>query len=121
MFAGCPIVATDVGEVSVALAHGEAGVLVDAGNAHALAGALDRLLSDPRRARELGERAAARALAEYDVSHMVRQYVDTYDELLGRRANGGNPVAQAFRPADGRRAALHPNAGCATSNSATRS
>ena len=87
MFAGRPIVATDVGEVGVALAHGEAGVLVEAGNPPALADALDRLLSDPDHARDLGERAAGRALAEYDVSHMVRRYVGTYEELLGRRAN----------------------------------
>ena len=87
MFAGRPIVATDVGEVSVALAHGEAGVLVEAGNPAALAAALDRLLSDPGHARDLGQRAAGRALAEYDISHMVRRYVGTYEELLGRRAN----------------------------------
>ena len=87
MFAGRPIVATDVGEVSVALAHGEAGVLVEAGNPPALAAALDRLLSDPEHARDLGQRAAGRALAEYDISHMVRRYVGTYEELLGRRAN----------------------------------
>lgn len=85
MFAGCPIVASDVGEVSVALAHGEAGVLVEAGNPGALAAALDRLLSDPKWARNLGERAARRAAAEYDVSQMVRRYVAVYEELLGRR------------------------------------
>jgi glycosyltransferase involved in cell wall biosynthesis len=87
MFAGRPIVATDVGEVSVALAQGDAGVLVEAGNPDALAAALDRLLSDPARASDLGERAAGRARAEYDVSHMVRRYVSSYEELLGRRAN----------------------------------
>jgi len=48
---------------------------------------LDRLLSDPSRARDLGERAAGHALAEYDVSHMVRRYVCTYEELLGRCPN----------------------------------
>lgn len=85
MFSGCPIVASKVGEVGVALAHGEAGVLVEAGNSAALAAALDRLLSDPQRGKELGERAARRAAAEYDVSQMVRRYVCVYEELLGRR------------------------------------
>ena len=84
MFAGRPIVATDVGEVGIVLAHGEAGILVEPGNPAALAAALDRLLRDPGEARELGERAARRAAAEYDVSHMVRRYAGTYEEALRR-------------------------------------
>jgi len=95
MFAGCPIVATDVGEVGVALAHGEAGVLVEAGNPGALAAALDRLLSDPDRARQLGERAARRAAAEYHVSQMVRRYVETYEALLRPRQPVNQPVCQS--------------------------
>ncbi|HEY8150835.1 MAG TPA: glycosyltransferase family 4 protein [Vicinamibacteria bacterium] len=82
MFAGCPIVASDVGEVGTALAQGEAGVLVEAGDGAALAAALDEVLSDPVRAWELGARAAIRAAAEYDISHMVRRYAQIYDELL---------------------------------------
>ncbi|HJU44116.1 MAG TPA: glycosyltransferase [Vicinamibacterales bacterium] len=85
MFAARPIVATDVGEVAVALAHGDAGVLVEPGNAGALAGAIEGLLIDPRRSRELGDRARRRAVAEYDVSRMVRRYHATYDELVTRR------------------------------------
>jgi glycosyltransferase involved in cell wall biosynthesis len=85
MFAGCPIVASDVGEVGVALAHGEAGVLVPAGDPRALAAAIDGVMTDPVRARELGRRAARRAAAEYDVSRMVRRYVEIYEELLGRQ------------------------------------
>jgi glycosyltransferase involved in cell wall biosynthesis len=82
MFAGCPIVASDVGEVGSALAQGEAGVLVRAGDGAALAAALDEVLSEPARARELGARAALRAAAEYDVAHMVRRYADIYHDLL---------------------------------------
>jgi glycosyltransferase involved in cell wall biosynthesis len=84
MFAGCPIVASDVGEVAVALDHGEAGALVTPGNPAALAASLDDLLSHPARARALGERARKRAAAEYDVSHMVRCYRSIYDRLLTR-------------------------------------
>jgi glycosyltransferase involved in cell wall biosynthesis len=83
MFAGCPIVASDVGEVRTVLAHGGAGVLVPPGDSAMLAAALDSLLSDPPRARALGERAAVRATAEYDASRMVRRYAALYDELLG--------------------------------------
>ena len=84
MFAGCPIIASDVGDVAVALARGEAGILVAPGHAAALARALDLLLSDPARARQLGERARRRASAEFDISQMVRRYRAVYDHLLGR-------------------------------------
>jgi glycosyltransferase involved in cell wall biosynthesis len=85
MFAGCPIVASDVGDVGMALANGDAGLIVEPGNPPALAAALHELLSDPAAAREMGDRAARRAAAEYDVSRMVRRYGDIYAELLGRR------------------------------------
>jgi glycosyltransferase involved in cell wall biosynthesis len=85
MFAACPIVASDVGDVAMALAHGNAGILVEPGNADALARALNPVLCDPTRARQLGERAFQRAAAEYDIRHMVRRYRAVYDELLGRR------------------------------------
>jgi glycosyltransferase involved in cell wall biosynthesis len=84
MFTGCPIVASDVGEVATALGRGEAGVLVPPGDPAALAAALDALLSNPARARLLGERARQRATAEYDVSRMVRCYRSIYDRLLTR-------------------------------------
>jgi glycosyltransferase involved in cell wall biosynthesis len=79
MFAGCPIVATDVGDVRSALDQGSAGMLVAPGATDALADAIDCLLRDPERARSLGDRAAARARAEYDLSRMVDRYVSLYD------------------------------------------
>jgi glycosyltransferase involved in cell wall biosynthesis len=82
MFAGCPIVATDVGEVRVALAHGSAGVVVEPGNSRALAAACDGLLRNPQDARQLGRRAAAHARDHYDLSRMVNRYVSLYQEAL---------------------------------------
>lgn len=81
MFAGCPIVASDVGEISTALGHGEAGVLVEPGDVAALAAALDRLLSDSRSAHELGSRASDRARAEHGLSRMVHRYASIYQDL----------------------------------------
>jgi glycosyltransferase involved in cell wall biosynthesis len=85
MFAGCPIVATDVGDVRVALADGNAGVLVEPGSPEALARAIDDLLSSPRRASELGERASRHAGDEYDVDQMVRRYRAVYEDLCQAR------------------------------------
>jgi glycosyltransferase involved in cell wall biosynthesis len=81
MCAGCPIVASDVGDVGKALGA-DAGVLVEPGNPSALASALETLLTQPGLARDLGIRARARARAEYDVAHMVRAYSAVYDQLL---------------------------------------
>ena len=84
MFAGCAIVATDVGEVRSVLADGEAGVVVPPENPVALAGALDRLLSNPTEARRLAAHARRRAQAEYDVSRMAARYAALYRVVLDR-------------------------------------
>jgi len=98
MFAGCPIVATDVGEVGVALAHGAAGLLVAPADSAALAAALDEVLSQPRRALDLGERARRRAVAEYEVSRMVHRYVGVYEALRAQRLAPPAPAAIAETP-----------------------
>jgi glycosyltransferase involved in cell wall biosynthesis len=82
MFAGLPIVASDVGEVSTALDGGRAGRLVTPGHPGDLAAALDDLLSDLDGARELGARARSRAVAEFDVSQMVCRYRSMYQQVL---------------------------------------
>ena len=62
MFAGCPIVASEVGDVRAALDEGQAGVLAPAGDVPALADAMARLLENPPRRSELGPRAKQRAV-----------------------------------------------------------
>jgi glycosyltransferase involved in cell wall biosynthesis len=87
MFAGCPIVASPVGEVPDALAAGEAGLLVEPGDATGLAAAIGRLLDDPSLARLLGARAGLRAAARYGVSEMITRYTALYRQLLRRGTN----------------------------------
>jgi glycosyltransferase involved in cell wall biosynthesis len=82
MFAACPIVASDVGEVGCALDGGRAGVLAPPGNPVALASAIDTLLRNPQRARTLGTQARQRATTEYDISVMVNRYSRIYEEVL---------------------------------------
>ena len=96
MFAGCPIVASDVGEVRAALAQGSAGVVVEPGNSRALAAALDGLLRNPQEARRLGVRAAAHARDEYELSRMVNRYVGLYEAALAMTfsVTGGVPQPQ---------------------------
>jgi glycosyltransferase involved in cell wall biosynthesis len=92
MFTGCPIVATDVGQVRVALANGTAGVLVEPGDSEALAAGLDRLLSDPAEARRLGGVAALHAAGEYDLSRMVHRYVGVYEKARAARGLRAMPT-----------------------------
>ena len=90
MCAARPIVASAVGEVPVALAAGAAGLLVEPGNATALAAALHRVLANRFEAQLLGKSAQARAAAEYGIARMVTRYAALYERLLcGRRAAAG--------------------------------
>jgi glycosyltransferase involved in cell wall biosynthesis len=100
MFAARPIVATDVGEVGAALDAGGAGIIVPPDDAAALAAAVDSLLTHPERARRLGERARARATAEYDVRSMVHRYTSIYQDLLtaGPQPAASRPTPTAYPP-----------------------
>ena len=82
MLAARPVIATAVGEVPTVLAGGRAGVLVPAGDATALAGALGDLLSDPARASHLGAAGAQRATDEYSFDRMMQRYRTIYGALL---------------------------------------
>lgn len=90
MSAGLPVVATAVGCVPelVRAGPGEAapGLLVPAGDADALAGALAELLGSPRARREAGEAAGRRAREVFDVGVMTEAYLRVY-----RRVTGGRP------------------------------
>jgi glycosyltransferase involved in cell wall biosynthesis len=81
MQAGVPIVASRTGGIPDAL--GDAGVLVDAGDAGELAAALDRLLGDPAAAAALSTRARRRA-TRFDWEHLAGEVLDVYDAVVGR-------------------------------------
>ncbi|MEZ5291093.1 MAG: glycosyltransferase [Vicinamibacterales bacterium] len=76
MASGCAVVGTDAGALSSALRHDETGVLVPAGQAGSLAGALGALDRDPGRVARLGR--AARALVEqrFDVRRCAGVFAD---------------------------------------------
>jgi glycosyltransferase involved in cell wall biosynthesis len=82
MAAGLPVVASDVGGVSEAVADGETGLLVPAGDADALAAAIGRLLADADERRRLGERGHAVARERFDVERFRREHVELYHREL---------------------------------------
>lgn len=82
MAAGLPIVAARAGGVPEVLAEGEAGLLVEAGSALALARGIETLLLDPARGVRLGTAARERA-QRYSVEVMLEKLGALYRELLG--------------------------------------
>jgi len=83
MAAGRAVVATDVGGTPEAVENGETGVLVPARDPAALAGALVALLSDPGRARRMGEAGRRRVLERHAIGRMVAEYEGLYESLSG--------------------------------------
>ena len=80
--AGLPAVATRVGGVPEAIIEGETGLLVEYGDATALAAALAQILDDPTGARELGQLGRERARDEFSWASIVARVEQLYLGLL---------------------------------------
>jgi len=82
MALGKPVIATAVGGVPEVVSAGETGVLVQPGDARALADGILELLRDPARAQEMGERGRQRAVREFDVKDMVEKTKAVYADVM---------------------------------------
>jgi glycosyltransferase involved in cell wall biosynthesis len=78
MATATPVVATDVGGTRHLVAHGRTGLLVPAGDAGALAAALERFLTDPGAAERAGQAAREEAERRFRVQAVVDRTVDVY-------------------------------------------
>jgi glycosyltransferase involved in cell wall biosynthesis len=76
---GLVCVSTPVSGVPELLEDGETGVLVEAENAGALAGAIVRLARDPELRRHLGDRAQARVRAAFDHQGGIARLLELFD------------------------------------------
>jgi glycosyltransferase involved in cell wall biosynthesis len=86
MHAGLPVLATDVGSVAEALADGETGYLVPAGDLGAVCERLERLLGDSALRTRMGARARTVALERFTDGVMAARYESIYSDMTGRRA-----------------------------------
>ncbi|MGH9218123.1 MAG: glycosyltransferase [Vicinamibacterales bacterium] len=93
MAAGAPVVATDVGGTTEALQHERNGLLIPAANPGAMAAAIERLLSNPSLARDLGARARQSIADKFSLDRMVAATAAVYEDLLVRKQR--RPVAPA--------------------------
>lgn len=90
MACAVPFVATAVGDVAAII--GDAGRVVAAGDAAALAGALlDILRASPAQRLALAQRARQRAVAHFSLATAVARYMAVYRGVLGR--SGAAPCA----------------------------
>lgn len=79
---GVPCVATCAGGMVTMADHGSAALLVQDGDAGALAGALLSLLNDPDEAARLGARGRALATKRHDPTLIRSQLLAMYDDML---------------------------------------
>jgi glycosyltransferase involved in cell wall biosynthesis len=79
MAAGLPVIGTNVRGTREEVVEGETGLLVEPGDAKALADAIERLAGDPVLRRRLGVAGRDRARALYDERVVIRRQLD----LLG--------------------------------------
>jgi glycosyltransferase involved in cell wall biosynthesis len=84
MAMGLPCVTTDVGDAAYLL--GDAGLVVPARNAAALANAVSQMLDLPEYERKAwGQKGRVRIETEFSMAVAAQRFNDLYDELLGER------------------------------------
>lgn len=81
MATGLPTIATRVGGNPEVVEDGSTGWLVPASDPLALARAMQQMLSEPQRAREMGRAGRARVETHFDVRKMVCAYESIYASL----------------------------------------
>jgi glycosyltransferase involved in cell wall biosynthesis len=81
MACGVPCAVTDVGDSAYIV--GDTGRVVESGDMHGLAAALEELLALPLPEKAaLSERARARVAEHFEIGAIVRRYEDFYESLL---------------------------------------
>jgi colanic acid/amylovoran biosynthesis glycosyltransferase len=73
-----PVVSTPIGGIPEMIDHDENGLLVPAGDASALADALERLLGDPQLRRRLGTGARDKVHARFDIRSNAERYMGLF-------------------------------------------
>ena len=101
MFFGCPSVATRVGGIPEVVEDGRSGLLAPAGDATALAAALQDLIDHPERRKRLGQAAQQRARARFSADAIVPLYEALYTRVCqgrGRLVAPDEAVPNADQP-----------------------
>jgi glycosyltransferase involved in cell wall biosynthesis len=84
MNAGLPVVATDIPGNRDLVIPGETGFLVDVGDRAAFAQKTQMLLTDPARARQMGQAGLSRVHDHFSVEQMINRHVALYEQLAAQ-------------------------------------
>ena len=79
--AGKPVVATDVGSVSEVIANHETGLVANK-NSGSIASAVNTLLLDSQKRKQMGKLASSRAHALFSVDRMINAHIDLYKSIV---------------------------------------
>jgi glycosyltransferase involved in cell wall biosynthesis len=85
MAAGLPVIVSRVGGNPEVVTDGATGLLIPPRDAEALAQALERLMADPARAKEMGENARRLVEVNYSLERLGREINGIYDELVKKK------------------------------------
>jgi glycosyltransferase involved in cell wall biosynthesis len=85
MASGTPVIASRVGAIPAVITHEQTGLLVEPGDTHGLARALDRLLGDPNLRHGLGQQGREHVRQHYTSRVMADQYLRMYEKVLEAR------------------------------------
>jgi len=86
MAAGAAVVATRAGAAETVIADGEDGALAPIGDVDALAAAVEPLMRDPDRLAEIGAKARAKVVQNFNREREADEIVAVYERLLKDRA-----------------------------------
>jgi glycosyltransferase involved in cell wall biosynthesis len=93
MASGLPAVASRVGGVCEAVEPGRTGLLVEPGDAYALAQAIERLAADGPGRRAMGRQARLRAEQLFSIQESARRTLEVYARCLNARAGKSGEMA----------------------------
>lgn len=81
MSVGLPVIATYAGGIPEVVTDGKSGLLVEPANSKELAEAIVELLRHPEKARKMGEIASKDAKMKFNLSDMIKELEDTYEQI----------------------------------------
>ncbi len=85
MSCGVPVICTDLPSgVPWVNRHGESGLVVPPGDPEALRAAIEELLDDESRRREMGDYARERVATEFSLERMAARTTDLYQRVVQR-------------------------------------
>jgi glycosyltransferase involved in cell wall biosynthesis len=82
MLLGMPVIATAVGGTSSLITDNDTGILVQDGDAHALAGAITELMNDPSKSKTMAGRAKKIARERHQHQKVTFQLINNYRSIL---------------------------------------